>query len=123
MPEVANVLRRYGHEYLDWVEPALLPSHRRAAIYGKPTVQGPEQELNYLGRDVHRIALTNSRILSIADGNVCFRYQDAQDQRWKSMTLPALEFIRRFLEHVLPEAGVTQRVLAAPEQGGRRPGP
>jgi hypothetical protein len=34
---------------------------------------------------------------------VCFRYQDAQDQRWRTMTLPALEFIRRFLPHVWPQ--------------------
>jgi hypothetical protein len=71
-------------------------------VYCKPSVQGPAQVLNYLGRYVHRIALTNSRILSLEDGHVCFRYQDSQDQRWKIMTLPAQEFIRRFLQHVLP---------------------
>jgi hypothetical protein len=59
--------------------------------------------LRYLGRYVHRIALTNSRILSIEDGQVCFRYQDSRHHGWKPMTLPALEFIRRFLQHVLPE--------------------
>jgi putative transposase/transposase-like zinc-binding protein len=72
-------------------------------VYCKPALQGREQVLNYLGRYVHRIALTNSRLLSIEDGHVRFRYQDAQDQRWKTMTLPALEFIRRFLQHVLPQ--------------------
>src|SRR5919108_3291882 len=72
-------------------------------VYCKPALQGTEQVLNYLGRYVHRIALTNRRILAIEDGDVCFRYQDSQDQRWKSMTLPALEFIRRFLQHVLPQ--------------------
>jgi hypothetical protein len=72
-------------------------------VYCKPTVPGPEQVLNYLGRYIHRIALTNSRILSSEDGHVCFRYQDAQDQRWKTMKLPAHEFIRRFLQHVLPQ--------------------
>jgi Putative transposase/Transposase zinc-binding domain len=72
-------------------------------VYCKPAVQGPEQVLNYLGRYVHRIALTNHRLLSIADGQVCFRYQDAHDQCWRTMTLPAHEFIRRFLQHVLPQ--------------------
>jgi len=72
-------------------------------VYCKPTVQGPEKVLNYLGRYVHRIALTNHRLLSIENGQVCFRYQDAQDQRWKTMTLPALECIRRFLPHVVPQ--------------------
>ena len=42
-------------------------------------------------------------MLSIEDGDVCSRYQDSQDQRWQSMTLSALEFIRRFRQHVLPE--------------------
>jgi len=49
-------------------------------VYGKPTVQGPEHVLQYLGRYVHRIALTNSRMLSIDDGHIRFRYQDAQAQ-------------------------------------------
>jgi hypothetical protein len=63
-------------------------------VYGKLTVQGPEKVLQYLGRYVHRIALTNSRLLSLEDGHVCFRYQESQDHRWKTMTLPALECIR-----------------------------
>lgn len=62
-----------------------------------------ENVLNYLGRYVHRIALTNNRILDIEDGHVTFRYQDTRDQQWKNMTLTAEEFIRRFLQHVLPE--------------------
>lgn len=72
-------------------------------VYCKPTVQGTEHVLNYLGRYVHRIALTNHRLLSIAEGQVSFRYQDSQAQRWRTMTLPADEFIRRFLQHVLPQ--------------------
>jgi Putative transposase len=72
-------------------------------VYGKPAVHGPENVLNYLGRYLHRIALTNPRLLCIDHGQVCFRYQDAQDQRWKPMTLPAHEFIRRFLPHGLPQ--------------------
>lgn len=69
-------------------------------VYCNPTVQGTEQVLNYLGRYVHRIALTNSRMLSIEDGQVCFRDQDSRHHRWKTMTLPALECIRRFLPQV-----------------------
>jgi Putative transposase/Transposase zinc-binding domain len=71
-------------------------------VYCKPAIQGPEKVLNYLGRSVHRIALTNSRLLSLEDGHICFRYRDSQAQRWQPMTLPADEFIRRFLQHVLP---------------------
>jgi hypothetical protein len=48
------------------------------AVYCKPALQGTEQVLRYLGRYAHRIALTNSRILSVEDGQVCFRYQDPQ---------------------------------------------
>jgi hypothetical protein len=72
-------------------------------VYCKPAVQGTEQVLHYLGRYVHRIALTNSRILSLDDEQVCFRYQDSQTSRWHTMTLPAQECIRRFLPHVLPQ--------------------
>jgi hypothetical protein len=72
-------------------------------VYCKPSVRGAEAVLNYLGRYVHRIALTNHRLLSIEEGQVSFRYQDSQDQRWRTMTLPAHEFIRRFLQHVLPQ--------------------
>jgi hypothetical protein len=69
-------------------------------VYGTPTVQGPEKGLNDLGRSGHRIALTTSRMVSLADGAVCFRYQDAQNHRWHTMPLPAQEFMRRFLQHV-----------------------
>jgi hypothetical protein len=72
-------------------------------VYGQPTVHGPEQVLRYLGRDVHRIALPNNRMLSIEDGQVCVRDQDSQTSRWHLMTLPAQECIRRFLPHVLPQ--------------------
>jgi hypothetical protein len=72
-------------------------------VYCQPAVHSTEQILNDLGRYVHRVALTNSRMLSIEDGQVCFRYQDSHDQRWQTMTLPAQEFIRRFLQHVLPQ--------------------
>ena len=91
----------------------LLPERRVAAgvwkkdwvVYCKPTVQGTDQVLTYLARYVHRIAISNSRILSIEDGQVTFRYKRAKDSTSKTMTLLAHEFIRRFLQHVLP-AGV-----------------
>jgi hypothetical protein len=71
-------------------------------VYAKPSVQGAEKVLSYLARYVHRIAITNHRILSAANGKVTFRYQSSRDKRWKTMTLEALEFMRRFLQHVLP---------------------
>ena len=71
-------------------------------VYCKPSVQGVDKVLNYLGRYVHRIAIANSRILSMDNGKVSFRYQNSGNQQWKIMTLDAMEFIRRFLQHVLP---------------------
>jgi Putative transposase len=75
----------------------------------KPAVQGTEKVLNYLGRYIHRIALTNLRLLAIDNGQVGFRSQASQDQRWKTMTWPAHEFIRRLLPQVLPQGFPTVR--------------
>ncbi|MFQ5502883.1 MAG: IS91 family transposase [Phycisphaerae bacterium] len=71
-------------------------------VYAKPTVQGANAVLNYLGRYVHRIAISNSRIVSINDGRVVFKYQKSGGTSWKTMSLTANEFIRRFMQHVLP---------------------
>jgi hypothetical protein len=75
----------------------------RWVVYCKPTVQGVEKVLTYLGRYVHRMAITNRRILEVDHETVTFRYKDSRDQRTKTMTLTGQEFLRRFLEHVLPE--------------------
>jgi hypothetical protein len=65
-------------------------------------MQGPEGLLKYLGRYVHRIAISNGRLISLEDGKVTFVYKDYRDGRKKRMTLPVFEFMRRFLQHVLP---------------------
>jgi hypothetical protein len=70
----------------------------------QPVRNSIENVLNYLGRYVHRIAITNKRILDIDNGRVTFEYQDTADQQWKRMSLDAEEFIRRFLQHVLPQS-------------------
>ena len=72
-------------------------------VYCKPAVQGAEKVLKYLARYVHRVAITDSRILSVEAGNVTFRYQNAKDGQWRTMTLTGEEFLRRFLQHVLPK--------------------
>ena len=77
--------------------------HKDWLVYCKPTVQGPDKVLRYLARYVHRVAITNSRIISIDDGKVTFRYQPTKSCASKTMTLNAHEFIRRFLQHVLPK--------------------
>lgn len=79
-------------------------------VYAKPPFGGTEQVFRYLGRYSHRVALSNSRLLSLQDGIVAFRYKDYRDaSRWKVMHLAAEEFIRRFLLHVLPKRFVRLR--------------
>jgi hypothetical protein len=73
-------------------------------VYAKPPFAGPEEVLKYVARYTHRIAISNSRLLDIGDGQVQFRWKDYRDNnRHKTMTLGADEFIRRFLLHVLPD--------------------
>jgi hypothetical protein len=73
-------------------------------VYAKRPFAGPEQVLDYVGRYTHRVAISNNRLLDIAEGKVSFRYKDYRhDAQQKTMTLEAEEFIRRFLLHVLPE--------------------
>lgn len=71
-------------------------------VYCKPAIQGSKKLLDYLGRYIHRIAITNRNILAIHKGQVTFKYKDSRDNRWKKSTLPGEEFLRRFLQHVLP---------------------
>ena len=73
-------------------------------VYAKPPFGGPEQVLAYLGRYTHRVAIANSRLISLSDGKVRFTWKDyRQDGKAKLMTLDANEFIRRFLLHALPD--------------------
>ncbi len=73
-------------------------------VYCKPAIQGSERVLRYLARYVHRVAFANSRLVCIENGQVTFRYKARGKGRrpWKTMSLPADEFLRRFLQHVLP---------------------
>jgi hypothetical protein len=78
--------------------------HVEWVVYAKPPFGGPEQTLTYLGRYTHRIAIANSRLVSMADGRVAFRWKDYRHRgKAKVMTLDAHEFIRRFLLHTLPD--------------------
>jgi hypothetical protein len=79
-------------------------------VYAKPPFGGPEQVLKYLARYTHRVAISNQRLLSLKDGQVTFRYKDyADSRRGKTMTLSAEEFLRRFVQHVLPRGFVKIR--------------
>ena len=84
----------------------LLSTLRRKewVVYSKPPFGGPLQVLKYLARYTHRVAISNARLVSFEDGRVCFRWKDrAENGRHKEMTLDAVEFLRRFLLHVLPK--------------------
>src|SRR6202163_2680935 len=73
-------------------------------IYAKPPFGGPAQVLAYLGRYTHRVAIANSRLVSVTDQDVAFRWKDYRHHgKSKVMTLDADEFIRRFLLHTLPD--------------------
>ena len=91
-------------------DPAAFAAHLDAVarvdwvVFAKPPFAGPEQVLGYLGRYTHRVAIANSRLLGLADGQVSFTWKDyRQDGKTRVMTLPAEEFIRRFLQHTVPD--------------------
>ncbi len=74
-------------------------------VYAKPPFGGPAQVVEYLGRYTHRIAISNDRLRSMSDTTVTFdwkNYRCRNRRKSRRMTLDAAEFIRRFLEHVLP---------------------
>jgi hypothetical protein len=72
-------------------------------VYAKPPFGGPSQVLKYLSRYTHKIAISNRRLVSMTDQAVTFRWKDyAQGNRPRMMTLDAMEFLRRFLMHVVP---------------------
>jgi hypothetical protein len=73
-------------------------------VYAKPPFGGPEHVLQYLARYTHRVAISNHRILDITDTQVTFRWKDyAHHNQQRTMTLRHEEFLRRFLQHVLPK--------------------
>jgi hypothetical protein len=74
-------------------------------VYAKRPVAGPEAVLAYLSRYTHRVAISNQRVLAFDEHGVTFRWKDYREKgrtRYKTMTLEAGEFMRRFLLLVLP---------------------
>lgn len=91
----AFVRRLYRH---DWI------------VYAKPPFGGPTHVLHYLARYTHRVAISNHRIVNVADGQVTFRWKDyAHGSASRTMTVSAGEFLRRFMLHVLPKGFVRIR--------------
>jgi hypothetical protein len=80
-----------------------IPWDKTWVVFAKPAVQGSEKVLEYLGRYVHKTAISDGAIVGFDDHTVTFRYCNSGDPRRKVMTLPADEFLRRFLQHVPPK--------------------
>ncbi len=79
-------------------------------VYCKRPFGGAEHVLRYLGCYTHRVAISNHRLVAIHDGKVTFRWRDsAHKNKKRLMTIPAGEFLRRFLLHVLPKGFVRIR--------------
>ena len=94
-------------EFLNFLDPLY---KKTWCVYSKPPFGGSEQGLEYLARYTHRVALSNDRLVRLADGKVTFTYKDySQNGRRREMTLPVEEFIRRFLLHILPHRFVRIR--------------
>lgn len=72
-------------------------------IYIKPYLKNPDTILKYLSRYTYKIAISNQRLISINKKQVTFQYKDYRDGKNKVMTLEGVEFLRRFLQHVLPK--------------------
>jgi hypothetical protein len=79
-------------------------------VYIQKPLYDAEKLIEYLGRYIFRIAISNHRIVALGKDTVTFKYFDNRDEgKEKLMTLPAMEFIRRFLAHVLPHRFVRIR--------------
>jgi Putative transposase/Transposase zinc-binding domain len=90
-----------------WVRPLF---RKDWVVYAKRPFGGPQYVLQYLGRYTHRVAISNHRLLSFADGKVTIRWRDsAHHNEQKLLPLSVDEFLRRFLLHLLPQGFVRIR--------------
>ena len=79
-------------------------------VYAKPAFGGASAVLRYLGRYTHRVAISNHRLIAFDGERVTFQWKDyAHGDQWRTMTLTAMEFLRRFVQHVLPRGFVRIR--------------
>jgi hypothetical protein len=107
---VKALAKHFRGRFLDLARRALpgvsfpeIPWGKRWVVFAKPAVQGAEKVLDYLGRYVHRTALSDKAILRCDDDAVAFTYRRSSDGQRRVMTLPAHELLRRFLQHVPPK--------------------
>ena len=89
-------------------------------VYAKPAFGGAPAVLRYLGRYTHRVAISNHRLVAFDGEHITFRWKDySQEARWRTMTLTAMEFLRRFVQHVLPRGFVRIRQFGYLASGSR----
>ena len=114
---VAGLQRAFLSKQLVFLGPCQPLAHEKAfaaflrtlfredwVVYAKPPFGGPEHVLQYLARYTHRVAISNHRVLSVDGDHVTFRWKDyAHHSKSRAMTLTLEEFLRRFLQHVLPK--------------------
>ena len=114
---VAGLRRAFRHKKLSFHGDCLPSSNEKAfaaflrtlfrqdwVVYAKPPFGGPEHVLQYLARYTHRVAISNHRIVDVHDTHVTFRWKDyARHNKRRTMSLTHEEFLRRFLQHVLPK--------------------
>ena len=100
---------------------AFLREQRRKewVVYAKPPFGSPEQVLKYLARYTHRVAIGDRRILGIHNDAVTFDYRDNARGGHRTMSLDGVEFLRRFLLHVLPTGFVRIRYFGFLANRGR----
>ncbi|HWU41019.1 MAG TPA: transposase, partial [Candidatus Acidoferrum sp.] len=106
--EIFRAKIKTGLNKLGWLDPSRPCWHQKWVVHGRPAGSG-EKVLGYLARYVFRIALSNSRLEQLTEGEVTFRYRDNHTQQLRHLTLPAEQWIERFLQHVLPKGFVKVR--------------
>jgi len=111
-----------GQAFRQWLAPM---RQCEWVVYAKRPFAGPSAVLAYLSRYTHRVAISNSRLLTLDERGVTFRWKDYRakgNTRYKTMTLSCEEFMRRFLLHVLPGGFHRIRHYGLLSNGGRRLG-
>jgi len=90
---------------------------KKWVVHAEPVGSGA-QAFQYLAPYIFRVAISNNRLCSLRDGQVTFSYKDSATDQLKYCTITALEFIRRFLQHVLPPRFIKVRYfgLLSPAQ-------
>jgi hypothetical protein len=101
--------------------PPPTPQFKNWVVFAKRPFEGPDYVIRYLARYTHRVAIAKGRLIGIEDGQVTFRWRDSADgSQQKLMTLDAIEFIRRYLLHVLPPGFVKIRHFGVLANRNRR---